>query len=367
MTTPRLSVVVPTYNRASTVARLLEQLADQTLPPSEYEVVVVDDGSKVDPRPELAKLELPYRLTVERQANGGPGRARNKGVSLAKGEIVLFLDDDMQVPRVILEEHLRLHRGGDRNVVLGRMSAEVVPGEQRPLFIRFHAAILERQAHDGIEGAEFKATNVWTGNISMRRKLFDEIGGFDVSLEQAEDTELGIRLKKAGATFIVTDVGHSIHGSDHTSVEGWMKRAFDYGVHNSRIWRKHRDLPEVSPWRYLAIVNPLTKPFLVASVTAPKSSHALAKLVMKVAQAVDGLGLEKAAIAGCSVAWGMEHARGMRHAAGSLGNSAREYLTYVDLAGDERRKHGIVTRALRGIAGGAEGEGDQHTQHPSGS
>src|SRR6185312_9472323 len=68
---PRLSVVIPTYNRASSVVRLLEQLAKQSVSPERFEVVVVDDGSAEDPTPRVSALRLPYACRVERQKNAG--------------------------------------------------------------------------------------------------------------------------------------------------------------------------------------------------------------------------------------------------------------------------------------------------------
>ena len=72
----RLSVVVATYNRRELLSRLLRQLAGQTLSPKDFEVVVVDDGSKEPVKPSLEALRLPYALTVHRaEKSGGSRRA----------------------------------------------------------------------------------------------------------------------------------------------------------------------------------------------------------------------------------------------------------------------------------------------------
>jgi len=81
----RASVVIPSYNRGPALAVLLEQFATQSMGKDAFEVIVVDDGSKVDPRPSLPSFEGRLRLHVERQANGGAARARHRGAEIAKG------------------------------------------------------------------------------------------------------------------------------------------------------------------------------------------------------------------------------------------------------------------------------------------
>ncbi len=130
---PRLSVVVATYNRAELIQRLLHQLARQTLPASDFEVVVVDDGSREPVAPVLEQLELPYGLRVETQANAGAAAARHRGVLAARGEVVLITDDDMQVAEDFLARHLARHPRGSRNVVIGGIRPDPAISDM-PLF-----------------------------------------------------------------------------------------------------------------------------------------------------------------------------------------------------------------------------------------
>ncbi len=76
MQQPDLSVLIPTYGRTATIARLLDRLRDQSLEPGRFEVVVVDDGS---PEPiALDTASYPFHLTLLRQDNAGPGAARTR-------------------------------------------------------------------------------------------------------------------------------------------------------------------------------------------------------------------------------------------------------------------------------------------------
>src|SRR5262245_43653123 len=91
----KASIVVATYNRKGPLARLLATLAKQTVPRDDYEVVVIDDGSREDASPVAESFKEAMQVAVYRQANTGVAIARERGVEKARGRIVIFLDDDM--------------------------------------------------------------------------------------------------------------------------------------------------------------------------------------------------------------------------------------------------------------------------------
>src|SRR4051794_27416912 len=110
---PRLSVVIPSYDRREALGRCLEALGRQTADPSAFEVVVVLDGSTDGSAEMLAGLRPRHALRVERKANGGVASARNRGLELAAAPVVLFLDDDIVATPGLVEAHLRAHEGGE--------------------------------------------------------------------------------------------------------------------------------------------------------------------------------------------------------------------------------------------------------------
>lgn len=326
--TPRLSVVIATYNRLPLITRLLWQLAGQTLPPEDFEVVVVDDGSKEPVREPLLTQKLPYTLRVEVQQNAGAAAARHRGVLASRGEVVLVTDDDMQVAPDFLEKHLAHHPPGSRHVVLGRIRPDPSIGDM-PLFERWYAYLNNRMAEElSVPGARARGNHLYTGNVSFHRADYVGVGGFDKSLGQSEDVELGVRLEKAGCTFVFARDAYVLHGSDHVSFERWLKRANRYGMFDTQVARKHPDVRGLNPWRLLFETNPLARPLLAATVVAPEATRALTNTVMNVAKTADKLGLEKAAFAGTSVAYGMEYLRGARNEAGGWPGIAREVARY---------------------------------------
>jgi len=349
-----VSVVLATYNRQDLLRRLLEQLDHQTIPPFRYEVIAVDDGSKEDTRAALADLRTSYFHRIERQDNAGPAVARQRGVDFARGKIIVFLDDDMQVKRSFLEKHLEKHAGGTgETVVLGRLRPDAKLAEM-PLFERFYARMLKKQGDDFASGAEkVRGHNIYTGNVSMPKALFLRAGGFDPSFRALEDEELGIRLEKIGASFAFSDEGESVHGSDWTSMQKWMERAYRDGIYQAKVARKHPDALDSSPWRHLPNLNPVSRPFMAFSLTLPGPAKIIANAAMRTASAFDKIGLEPVAIAGMTFVYGMQYYRGVRNETGSPFDVAREYREFkrgiAMLRKGERGNEGAFRALTEGI------------------
>jgi len=319
----KLSVVIPTFNRAPLVRRLLGQLVEQTH--ADFEVCVVDDGST----PPLDVSGLPDMVRVVRQKNAGAAAARHAGVLAAQGELVLFVDDDMQVGRDFVEQHLRAHQRHGRAVVLGRIRADPALASM-PLFERWHSALLDRKAESIRNGTlPVRGNLLFTGNASLRRDDYLAAGGFDISLGHSEDVELGLRLEKAGVAFVFSEEAFTLHGSDHTSLEKWRSRARRYGGFDHRIAEKHPELRHASPWRFALDLKAPMRPFVAAAVLMPKSAAACAGLAVRAADLADRVGLGRPALAATTLAYAVEYFCGVRGAAGSAAEAIDELVRFV--------------------------------------
>jgi hypothetical protein len=148
--TVTVSVVVPTYNRVPQLAHVLSALADQTYSRDLYEIVVVSDGSTDGTDDYLRSIAGPY-LVVATQSNSGPAAARNHGVALASGSLVVFIDDDVVATPRLLERHVESHRsGGDGLVVIGPMLTP--PDVELSAWVRWEQTMLYRQYDAMLEG-----------------------------------------------------------------------------------------------------------------------------------------------------------------------------------------------------------------------
>jgi GT2 family glycosyltransferase len=198
---PRVSVVVPTFQRRDAVRRLLAALAVQTIPLDDYEVLVVVDGSDDGTRELVTSLQPGYALRCVWQPNAGRAAACNAGIRLAQGELVVILDDDMEPVPGLLEAHLLAHRSDPRSCVMGSVPVDV--GDADPRVAHYIAgrfgAHLQRLADPR---HEFVLRDFYSGNASIRRTVLLEAGGFDDAFRVYgnEDLELAYRLVRLGVT-----------------------------------------------------------------------------------------------------------------------------------------------------------------------
>lgn len=187
---PLVSVIIPTYNSRQFVCQAIDSVLAQTI--KDYEIIVVDDGSTDDTRQVLenqycGRIQYVYQENKERSA------ARNRGISLARGDYVAFLDaDDSWLPKK-LEAQLRLAKlapqlgliYGYANVVtdagvvvwtMGNYSFEsdVLDGDLFEWFILCHS--------------------VPTPTVMVKRKCFETVGYFDENVTYCEDWDMWMRV-----------------------------------------------------------------------------------------------------------------------------------------------------------------------------
>lgn len=214
-----ISVVIPTYNRASMLGRALEHLEAQTVGTDRFDVVVVDDAS-TDATPDVgARWESSGRLllTFVRAPKGYAGAARNRGARLARGRRLLFLGDDVLAAPDLIESHLAAEaRHGAGAAFVGKVALDRT---RYSCFMKFledtgtHHDFprLARLLDQPLPGWYFYACNA-----SLPRHVHDGVGGFDESLHRAyEDGDYGFRITRAGCPlFYVPDAtGTHVHYS----------------------------------------------------------------------------------------------------------------------------------------------------------
>ena len=199
MTELRFSVVIPTYQRkdlAVAAVRALE--AQEGAPP--FEVVVVVDGSTDGTAPALRELATSFPFDVVEQRNGGRAAAANHGASIARGELVLFLDDDMEAHPDLLATHDGAHRTG-ADVVFGHIPLH--PASPPTFLAAGVGAWAEQRRVRILERGQLELADLVTGQMSLRRELFLRIGRFNAEFTRGgtfggEDLDLGQRLVEGG-------------------------------------------------------------------------------------------------------------------------------------------------------------------------
>jgi glycosyltransferase involved in cell wall biosynthesis len=246
---PRVSVVIPTYNRARYVAEALESVFAQTF--KDYEVIIVDDGSTDNTQTALQ----PYmeRIRYVRQENRGLAAARNRGVREVRGEFVAFLDsDDCWEPRMLEEVLKTFEKHPDVGAVF---VAEREMDEQGNLLKRVHT-----KRSPGLfftpESMVSKDTGVGCGRPPVvRRKWLDALGGFDESMRSAVDCEMWIRysfhvpMVLQPEPFVRRRVheGH-LSGDRGVNAEHWLRIL-------EKLKRERPEFVREHPWLYRRAVG----------------------------------------------------------------------------------------------------------------
>ena len=244
----RISVVMATYNRAQTLMRTLDHLAKQTLPKSDYEVIVVDDGSPDDTERVVAELRgsLPFELTFMRHPNQGPGYTQNRGLRVARAPLVLLMADDILLAPGALEGHVRAHEEHPEPQVAVLGKVVQAPHLDQTVFLRKWDPFKFRD-FEGIR--ELPYFFFWACNISCKRDFMLAHGMFRDRRGRAgaaahEDVELGYRLSRHGLRIIYCGdaFGHHYHIE---TLDGACRRAYERGLN----WEEFRELvddPEIS-------------------------------------------------------------------------------------------------------------------------
>ncbi len=184
---PLVSVIVPVYNAERYLAQALESVFAQAYRP--FEVIVVDDGS-TDASAQIAQ-QFPIRYF--RQANGGPGAARNLGIEQAQGELIAFQDADDLWTRDKLStqvDYLLEHR--QVQFVIARAKFVLEPGGVYPTSLR----------KDALE-SDYVMPLMQT--LLAWREVFNVVGPMDPTLSPADDADWFARANDLGVPMAVVD------------------------------------------------------------------------------------------------------------------------------------------------------------------
>jgi glycosyltransferase involved in cell wall biosynthesis len=199
----RFSVIIPTYQRRDVVVQSVVALAKQEL--SDFEVIVIVDGSRDGSGDALRELEVPFSCRVVEQSNRGLASARNRGAAEASGELLLFLDDDMEADPSLLLAHDHRHREG-ADVVIGHIPLH--PDSPANFLSAAVGAWAERRGRELVApGRDLALHDLICGQMSLRRQLFWELDGFDADFTRGgsfgnEDLDFGLRLMQAGKKIV---------------------------------------------------------------------------------------------------------------------------------------------------------------------
>jgi glycosyltransferase involved in cell wall biosynthesis len=217
-----ISVIIPSYNQGRYVAETVESVLTQTH--SEYEIIVVDDGSTDDTRTRLT----PYidRIQYIYQANRGLSGARNTGFAASKGEYVLFLDSDDLLHSDALERlsHV-LDESPDDGLVY--CAWQQINANDKSIMGEVHP----RQSGQVLKALLLREFFFFGSSALIRCSVLERVGAFDESLSWGDDADMWLRIGLAGWSFGYIDepvLQYRVHNASMTAsvslrqIEGWQ-------------------------------------------------------------------------------------------------------------------------------------------------
>lgn len=236
----KISVIIPTristYDRLEKFKNVISLLSSQTINKELYEIILVDDGSDINLKHEIKETidKNNVRIILLHQKKNGPAAARNLGVKEAKGEILLFLGDDIIAQSNLLEEHLRMHRNYNNCAITNPIMPPVDLNE----FTRFITGNCEN-IEEGVKHEIDSRLGFCTACVSLYKRWLEQ-EPFDENFKDPalEDTELGIRLHKRGLKIVLTRRTGVCHDHVH-DIQSIMKRAKNCGKAAVYLIKKH--------------------------------------------------------------------------------------------------------------------------------
>lgn len=258
MSNPEISVQIPVRDGGSLFRMTLDCLAAQDTGGTPWELVIVDDGSRVPVKEAFGPVleRFPGEAGVKVIRREGPGsrpEARNTALREGTGPVALLMDGDLAFEPDLLAEHLRIRRETGARVLMGaRVNAHSPDASPWQRWF-------DTRAMGNRPPGPFPWKYFITGNLSVESKMLIDAGGFDPAIDRygGEDVEAGLRMWKTGAGFH-WDPGLRVRHMDTVTVRKHSEKMVEYGATGLRYTlEKH---PEAAGLLGSHWIRPLLSP-----------------------------------------------------------------------------------------------------------
>lgn len=229
----KASIIVPVFNSQESIGKCLDSLLNQKTV-FDYEIIVVDDGSKDATKKILMQYEKKDKIKAFFLNNKGPASARNFGVKKAVGEIVVFVDSDCEAKQDWLNEMIKPF--SDPRVV-GCQGAYKT--KQKSLIARFVQIEIENRYKKMMNSKKLD----WIGSYSAayKKSIFEEVKGFDSNYLTAsgEDPDLSYTLSENNKKLVFNPKAIVYH-KHVENLLGYLKKKFVHSYWRVRLYSKHK-------------------------------------------------------------------------------------------------------------------------------
>ena len=228
----KASIIIGTLNQKEILKKTLESLFKQTIPPDQYEIILVDSMSDDGTQEMVNSLKPSCSLRYIRRENKGKVNARNFAIQQAQGNTIILTDADIVAEKNLIEEHLK-HQEKLGNVALAGQTIRLRSADVTDTELPTRFKPLQKIAW----------SYFLTGNLSIRKETIIKAGLFDENFKEYgwEDIELGYRLNKIGVRlfFLPSALNHHHHP---VSKQDFLKISYKMGKSAAIFYRKHPNL-----------------------------------------------------------------------------------------------------------------------------
>ena len=228
--TPIISIVTPTYNRANELKYLYKSLQHQSVDFGLLEFIISDDGSTDSTQLMVEKWKEESEILIKyiTQENQGPGEARNHGLRVAKGDLILFIDSDCEAHpdwiKIIYDEY-------QKNSFDAFGGPDAAKDDFSLLQKSIDFSMTSFFTTGGMRGHSEKMMAKFfprTHNMGIKKSIYSKVGGFG-NLRHGQDIEFSNRVRKSGARikFLINAI---VYHRRRTSIKQFFKQVFNWGV-----------------------------------------------------------------------------------------------------------------------------------------
>jgi len=239
---PKVSIILPTYNRAHIIEKAIQSVLNQTY--QDFEIIIIDDGSKDDTKKIIRGFqEKDNRIKYIRfEENKGAAAARNAGIKMSKGEYITFQDSDDEWVIDKLEKQMKVIETSSENIVV-YCGFWRIDGDEKTYIPDIKISNREGNIHKEL----LKGNFVDTPSILLPKKNLEKIGMFDENLLRLQDWDLSIRLSKYYNFKLIDEplyisylLSDSISANDETFIPSIRIILFKYLDKINKDFKKNR-------------------------------------------------------------------------------------------------------------------------------
>lgn len=254
MSNIEFSAIIPVYNNPE-ATRAIESILNQSYK-CNYEIIVVDDGSKDNSYETLLEYKEKYKLdnlTVIKQSNGGPSKARNRGIKESRGKYIAFLDSDDVWHKDKIEKQMEvLKKNSDIKLVSTTLNGRTIKG-----FNHIHTVTLRELLY---------RNSIFTSTVVVEKAVIEHFGGFNEKQKYSEDYRLWLSIASEYKCVVL---------NESLVTYGDGEAGFGGGL-SSKLWEMEKG--ELSNYKVLLKNNKITKEKYLGVVAISFSKYLLRRV-----------------------------------------------------------------------------------------